>query len=73
MLERRPRGDLHRGESSEHRVDYHRGMGRAGPPGAAEHITTARGDRTDGHFDLVHHSLRQRPACKETETDLVRD
>ena len=30
------------------------GMGRAGPPGAAEHITTARGDRTDGHFDLVH-------------------
>ena len=38
------------------------GMGRAGPPGAAEHITTARGDRTDRHFDLVHHSLRQRPA-----------
>ena len=26
------------------------GMGRAWPPGAAEHVTTARGDRTDGHF-----------------------
>ena len=25
-------------------------MGKAWPPGAAEHVTTARGDRTDGHF-----------------------
>eukprot|EP00964_Phaeocystis_antarctica_P122291 scaffold85957_cov38-Phaeocystis_antarctica.AAC.1 len=29
------------------------GMGRAWSPGAAEHVTTARGDRTDGHFGCV--------------------
>ena len=28
-------------------------MGKAWPPGAAEHVTTARGDRTDGHFGFV--------------------
>ena len=28
-------------------------MGKAWPPGTAEHVTTARGDRTDGHFGFA--------------------